>query len=303
MYDPLIGRFYQEDPIGFDSGDPNLHRYVGNNPTNFTDPSGLDKLTIDFQPGLLRFEAVDMSLYNWEGNDAVELVDATGMMAHDAPSIHAIVEGEIAGQLPVAPAPMPVVPLIPLSPPDTPFPFPTPGASWYLWWPLPQLVPPSTTTTAPLPPVKPDPLWEFYLGATNPFGVPPGKLPLLHIPHEQFTPYPPIEIPLSDAPPKPKPPKLPFGSMGLGDPNKPQNFDGTVNRFGPFEVFSGIQRPGNLMHLLNPDKLGKLPLGTNIQFTDKFGVKWSISFIYYPETGQWIPSIKIVGPTHPWSKR
>jgi len=41
MYDPYIGRWLQEDPIGFDAGDINLYRYVGNSPTNATDPSGL----------------------------------------------------------------------------------------------------------------------------------------------------------------------------------------------------------------------------------------------------------------------
>ncbi len=41
MYDPVIGQFISEDPIGFDAGDPNLRRYVGNSPTNATDPSGL----------------------------------------------------------------------------------------------------------------------------------------------------------------------------------------------------------------------------------------------------------------------
>ncbi|MGL4419168.1 MAG: RHS repeat-associated core domain-containing protein, partial [Gemmataceae bacterium] len=35
------GRWMQEDPIGFAAGDVNLHRYVGNNPTNASDPSGL----------------------------------------------------------------------------------------------------------------------------------------------------------------------------------------------------------------------------------------------------------------------
>ena len=35
------GRFISEDPIGFEAGDPNLYRYVGNSPHNFTDPSGL----------------------------------------------------------------------------------------------------------------------------------------------------------------------------------------------------------------------------------------------------------------------
>ena len=41
MYDPLVGRFLEEDPLGFAAGDPNLHRYVGNSPTNATDPSGM----------------------------------------------------------------------------------------------------------------------------------------------------------------------------------------------------------------------------------------------------------------------
>ena len=40
MYETQIGRFISEDPIGFDS-DTNLYRYVGNDPTNYTDPSGL----------------------------------------------------------------------------------------------------------------------------------------------------------------------------------------------------------------------------------------------------------------------
>ena len=39
-YNPQTGTFLNEDPIGFSGGDANLYRYVGNNPTNFTDPSG-----------------------------------------------------------------------------------------------------------------------------------------------------------------------------------------------------------------------------------------------------------------------
>ena len=37
----LLGRWMQENPIGFDAGDGDLYRYVGNDPTNATDPSGL----------------------------------------------------------------------------------------------------------------------------------------------------------------------------------------------------------------------------------------------------------------------
>jgi RHS repeat-associated protein len=40
-YDSANGRFISEDPLGFGAGDSNLTRYVGNSPTNGTDPSGL----------------------------------------------------------------------------------------------------------------------------------------------------------------------------------------------------------------------------------------------------------------------
>ena len=41
QYDPQIGRFTSEDPIGFAGGDINLYGYVKNNPLSSTDPSGL----------------------------------------------------------------------------------------------------------------------------------------------------------------------------------------------------------------------------------------------------------------------
>ena len=40
-YDSSTGRWISQDPIGFAGGDANLYRYVGNSPTNYTDPSGL----------------------------------------------------------------------------------------------------------------------------------------------------------------------------------------------------------------------------------------------------------------------
>ena len=40
-YDPNLGKWISQDPIGFGGGDGNLYRYVGNSPTNGTDPSGL----------------------------------------------------------------------------------------------------------------------------------------------------------------------------------------------------------------------------------------------------------------------
>jgi RHS repeat-associated protein len=39
-YDPSVGRWISEDPIGFAAGDMNLARYVFNSPINLVDPSG-----------------------------------------------------------------------------------------------------------------------------------------------------------------------------------------------------------------------------------------------------------------------
>jgi RHS repeat-associated protein len=41
FYHPLLGRFLQADPTGFDAGDMNLFRYVGDDPEDREDPMGL----------------------------------------------------------------------------------------------------------------------------------------------------------------------------------------------------------------------------------------------------------------------
>jgi RHS repeat-associated protein len=48
-FNPETGRYVSVDPIGFWAGDPNLHRYTGNNPINLMDPFGLKVCA----PGLL----------------------------------------------------------------------------------------------------------------------------------------------------------------------------------------------------------------------------------------------------------
>lgn len=40
-YDPTVGRFLSEDPLGLGGGDLTLYSYAGNNPVVFVDPSGL----------------------------------------------------------------------------------------------------------------------------------------------------------------------------------------------------------------------------------------------------------------------
>jgi RHS repeat-associated protein len=44
-YDAVTGRWLREDPKGFAAGDSNLYRYVGNSPTDGTDPSGMQEET------------------------------------------------------------------------------------------------------------------------------------------------------------------------------------------------------------------------------------------------------------------
>ncbi|WP_166671919.1 PKD domain-containing protein [Methylosinus sp. sav-2] len=41
FYDPALGRFLAEDPLGFGGGDSNLYSFAWNNPKNWSDPSGL----------------------------------------------------------------------------------------------------------------------------------------------------------------------------------------------------------------------------------------------------------------------
>ena len=43
-YDPTVGRWISQDPMGFAAGDSNLYRYVTNAPTDYGDPSGNDPL-------------------------------------------------------------------------------------------------------------------------------------------------------------------------------------------------------------------------------------------------------------------
>lgn len=74
MLDPTIGKWLSEDPVGFQAADPNLYRYVGNNPTNKTDPTGLYEEDVHFYMtyylglavGLGKYE----SPYHWGRNDS-----------------------------------------------------------------------------------------------------------------------------------------------------------------------------------------------------------------------------------------
>src|SRR5205807_846363 len=59
-FDPTVGRFISEDPIGFDGG-INFYRYVQNNPSLLIDPFGLSSMTFNRANGSL-------TLYDKNGN-------------------------------------------------------------------------------------------------------------------------------------------------------------------------------------------------------------------------------------------
>jgi RHS repeat-associated protein len=56
-YDPTVGRFISEDPLGFGGGDVNLSAYVRNNPVNRIDPTGLNPALLIEAEKLLEAEA------------------------------------------------------------------------------------------------------------------------------------------------------------------------------------------------------------------------------------------------------
>src|SRR2546423_3687681 len=57
FYHPNLGRFMQSDPIGFDAGDMNLFRYCGNDPVDMTDPMGLEDIPVSDELNRLGIQA------------------------------------------------------------------------------------------------------------------------------------------------------------------------------------------------------------------------------------------------------
>jgi RHS repeat-associated protein len=58
-YDPKAGRWISQDVLGFRAGDANLYRYVANAPTDYVDPSGLDRTVGFFGHMWIRVDAYD----------------------------------------------------------------------------------------------------------------------------------------------------------------------------------------------------------------------------------------------------
>jgi RHS repeat-associated protein len=73
-YDSNVGRFISVDPIGFDAGDTNLYRYVGNNSTNANDPTGM---WLNFAIGAAIGGVLDLGMQLWEQKGDFSKIDPT----------------------------------------------------------------------------------------------------------------------------------------------------------------------------------------------------------------------------------
>ena len=61
-YSTTMRRFISHDPLGFETGNPNLYAYVGNDPVNFVDPTG------EFWGIIFAIADVAFQLYENQGN-------------------------------------------------------------------------------------------------------------------------------------------------------------------------------------------------------------------------------------------
>jgi len=106
-YDPLVGRWISEDPLGFGGGDTNVSRYVGNAVTGGIDPTGEGILSWVYTgywspPADMLQAAMDAAGSYYTSNagnahhalDAVSTVPVVGLLATGASGALTALEGE-----------------------------------------------------------------------------------------------------------------------------------------------------------------------------------------------------------------
>jgi len=94
-YNPSLGRFISQDPLGLEAGDTNLYRYMRNSPVNGRDPLGL---TAAVQTGvLLRVGPPAALLAGITRATVVQGVIATGVTGLIVLEVHSAPKGEQFG--------------------------------------------------------------------------------------------------------------------------------------------------------------------------------------------------------------
>ena len=71
-FDPGTGRCMSHDPIGFEPGDANLYRYVGNRPTKHTDPTGLQPPSTGIAATIPADQQVHEAVVDKLGQEAID---------------------------------------------------------------------------------------------------------------------------------------------------------------------------------------------------------------------------------------
>ena len=94
-YDPLIGRFYSNDPVGFTPSNPmsfNRYLYVNNNPYKYVDPSG-QILESAWDAASLSVGIVSLANNVVDGNWSAAVVDLGGIILDGAALALPVVPG------------------------------------------------------------------------------------------------------------------------------------------------------------------------------------------------------------------
>lgn len=83
-YEPTLGRFLRQDPIGFDGG-LNLYTYVGNDPVNRVDPSGLESPPRGgYEGGMPDPFGRTPAEYRWDALDGTVMIGLGAGAAYEA---------------------------------------------------------------------------------------------------------------------------------------------------------------------------------------------------------------------------
>jgi RHS repeat-associated protein len=210
---PATGTWISQDPIGFAAGDPNLYRFVDNEPISMSDFSGLSATISEF---VARLSAVPTS---WGDLTTLANVPDQGSRPKFPRTLPPIPEPLTPPNPPEA-APYP---LKPIPSPMPPLPFPETPPTDLLPPPLPPGVPipPNPNLPPILPPASP-PAPDLLPPIPGPSCFPPSEF-VSFVPYRPESPQPPKAPgnPQQPAPPEAPPILPPQQGPGLPPPPPP----------------------------------------------------------------------------------